>query len=131
MMMSAPNGAGDSHSMNIPPIEMSFARPFRGSRWPFTENRRGLWIGVRAWRRCSITEPYLPSSRCYHPPVADDDKEKATPRAREGRLTRALAKARAAVSEDRRAPKSGRWLALVPATAAVLLFALMMPRATL
>ena len=60
--------------------------------------------------------------------MADDDKEKAP---LPPRVEKALALARQAVKADReKGTRGGRWLALVPVTLGVLLFALLMPRAT-
>ncbi len=59
--------------------------------------------------------------------MAGDDKEKKLPR----RVEKALDAARKAVDGDRtRGTRGGRWLALVPVTIGLLLFALVMPRAT-
>ncbi len=57
-----------------------------------------------------------------------DDKERSV--GLPPRVERAFARARAAVLADRDAPKSGRWLAAVPVSVAMVMFAILMPRAS-
>jgi hypothetical protein len=63
--------------------------------------------------------------RCYHSPVPSDDNETKPDDALPPSVERALAAARAPA-----ATKSSRWLALIPVTAALLMFLLVVPRAT-